>query len=328
MNIAYATDENFVPITAVSMVSLFVSNKDADKIEVYILEDRITDQSKTRLLDIADKYGRGVSFISVVDMEKSISMEMIADRGSSFTQFARLFLPQFLPEEKKILYMDADTIILESLSPLYKCEFEDNEVLAGIKDCVGAKHKQNIGLKKDEFYINSGVILFDLEKMRKRNTVQLFINFIERHAGQKIPYADQGILNATLKGQIKTLPLKYNTVSMIYAETYENMIKLKNAQAFYTKEESIEAKLDPAIVHFTSCFLMERPWVENSTHPYVRKWREYCEKTSWAGYAKKSDQSTAKKTYIRIYKILPGAMAVKITSFLYDSVKAYANRLR
>ena len=328
MNIAYATDENFVPITAVSMVSLFESNKAADKIKVYILEDRITGQSKAHLLDIAHRYSREVSFISVVDLEKSISTEMITDRGRSFTQFARLFLSKFLPQEERILYIDADTIILDSLAPLFECKLEDNEVLAGIKDCVGAKHKKNIGLKKDEFYINSGVILFDLEKMRARNTVKLFIDFIEKYAGQKIPYADQGIINATLKGQIKALPLKYNAVSMIYAETYENMIKLKNAQAFYTKEECIEAKLHPAIVHFTSCFLMERPWVENSTHPYVRMWREYCKKTPWADYSKKNDKSTVMKTYIRFYKILPGVMGAKVTSFLYDSVKAYANRLR
>ena len=328
MNIAYATDENFVPVTAVSMVSMFESNKDTDEIEVYILEDCITEQSKAHLLDLAHRYGREVSFISVVDVEKSISSEMIADRGSSFTQFARLFLPTFLPEAKKILYIDADTLILDNLLPLYECELKENEVLAGIKDCVGVKHKKNIGLEKDDFYINSGVILFDLEKMRARNTVQRFIDFIEKYAGQKIPYADQGIINATLKGQIKALPLKYNAVSMIYAETYENMMKLKNSQAFYTKEECIEAKLHPVIVHFTSCFLMERPWVENSTHPYMRMWREYCKKTPWGNYSKDSDKGTAMKAYIRFYKMLPGIIAATITSLLYDSVKAYTNRLR
>ena len=328
MNIAYATDENFVPVTAVSMISLLENNRDANEVKVYILEDRITDQSKARLSDLAHRYGREVSFISVIDLEKSISTEMITDRGSSFTQFARLFLPKFLPEEKRILYIDADTIIMDSLTPLYECNLEDNEVIAGIKDCVGAKHKKNIGLKEDDFYINSGVILFDLEKMRSRNIVQIFVDFIEKYAGQKIPYADQGIINATLKEQIKALPLKYNAVSMIYAETYENMMELKNSQAFYTKEECIEAKLQPVIVHFTSCFLMERPWVENSTHPYMRMWREYCKKTPWGDYAKKSDKGKAMKAYIRFYKILPGIVAAKVTSFLYDSVKAYANRLK
>ena len=73
MDIVYASDNRFAQILGVSLLSLFDNNSDAD-LSVYILDDGITNENKEKLLSIAQKYNRGLKFVSIPDLDQLAAM--------------------------------------------------------------------------------------------------------------------------------------------------------------------------------------------------------------------------------------------------------------
>ncbi len=72
--------------------------------------------------------------------------------------FLRLYLPR-IEHLDKVLYLDTDTVICNDISPLYNTDISDYEYAAAL-DYYG---KVFMGYK----YINSGVMLMNLDKIRK-----------------------------------------------------------------------------------------------------------------------------------------------------------------
>ena len=58
MNIVYACNDSYARHLAVSMVSVFVQNQDLPRITVYVISIGLSKESKKRLRQIADRYGR------------------------------------------------------------------------------------------------------------------------------------------------------------------------------------------------------------------------------------------------------------------------------
>ena len=73
MNIIYATDDNYSFLAGVSIESLFENNKDAGEINVYILDDGISDNNKEQLKLVSNKYGRNLFYVNVKDFIEQIS---------------------------------------------------------------------------------------------------------------------------------------------------------------------------------------------------------------------------------------------------------------
>ena len=84
--------------------------------------------------------------------------------------YYRLIAPQFLPEKmERILYLDADTIVINSLKPLYETDFEDN-YFAGCthtKQFLTKVNQSRLHTDKASAYINTGVLLYNLSLMRE-----------------------------------------------------------------------------------------------------------------------------------------------------------------
>ena len=64
------------------------------------------------------------------------------------------------------MYLDCDTIVCGSIEPLYETEL--GECLAGMvmEPTVYQEMKETIGMKPEDAYFNSGVILMDLARWR------------------------------------------------------------------------------------------------------------------------------------------------------------------
>lgn len=112
--------------------------------------------------------------------------------------FLRLYA-DMLPEiPEKVLYLDTDTVINGSLSPLFHLNITDYE-LAAVLDYYG---KWFMGYH----YINSGVMLLNMAEIRKTG---LFRNTVARCAEKRIFLPDQTALNRLVKRKY-LLPGKYN----------------------------------------------------------------------------------------------------------------------
>lgn len=56
--VVYTSDDRFAEILSVSLTSLYKNNKGMDQIHVYVLDSRISEENKKKLVLISSRYGR------------------------------------------------------------------------------------------------------------------------------------------------------------------------------------------------------------------------------------------------------------------------------
>jgi lipopolysaccharide biosynthesis glycosyltransferase len=323
--IVYASDDQFADILGVSLVSLFENNKNGDEIIVFILDDKISNKNKNKLIKIFNRYNGKYQFI---DVSQLIVPELFISSRWSKSAFTRLFMSELLPENiSKVLYLDCDTLINQSLEEIWHIDMANN-IIAGVNDCLSSGYKKNLGMNTESPYINSGVILIDLNKFRKFNCGTKIAQFIERH-GKTIRYPDQDIINGLFEGNILILEPMFNSMTIFYDFTYENMLKYRKPDFYYSKEQIQKAVLNPCIIHFTSSFLSVRPWVKGSKHPYVNKYFLYKTLTPWINKEVSNDnRGNIKKIYSKIFNILPAPLSIGFSGWLHGYLLPWINQLK
>ena len=71
LDILYLTDNNYATFAGVSITSLFMNNKNIDKITVYLIDDNISDENKKLFCQLAHDFNREIIFL---DLTKGIQI--------------------------------------------------------------------------------------------------------------------------------------------------------------------------------------------------------------------------------------------------------------
>lgn len=318
MIVVYTCDDNFVWIMGISMISLFENNRDMGNLEVYLLGDHVSDTNKDVLLGIANKYGRTCSFVDVPDLKIPTSLTSNRWPKSAFT---RMFSGELMPKEiHKILYLDCDIIVKGSIAELENLDTQGYAVSA-VKDCVSKQYKKKIGISEEGSYVNAGVLLMDLDRMRQLDVRQMMSHFVDTHQGL-ISYADQDILNGMFKGKFGIMPPEYDVMTQMCAYTYEQILQYRCPSAYYSKEEVEYAQQNPIIIHYTTCMLNIRPWCKESKHPWASEFDKYQAISPWANKPKaiaKFDKMEHK--IIRSIFTLPDFISYRLIGFLHATIR-------
>ena len=163
MDILYSSDENYVKFAMVSIASLLENNQLAENITIYFIADELSEASKLQLESIVLLFNRKIEFIDA----KNIDISFIRKTDFSPAGYYRLMIAEMIHSDK-ILYIDCDTVILGTLEELWSIDLEEN-LVAGVKDTVEDFMAVGVGLSNNSGYINSGVMLYNLKKMREIN---------------------------------------------------------------------------------------------------------------------------------------------------------------
>ena len=117
--------------------------------------------------------------------------------------FYRILTPLFIDSDR-IIHLDGETLTFSDLSEMFNLDFNGNYLL-GFYDTYAAGI-DHLGIKSN-IYINCGVTLLNLKKLREDNkTVELF-NVANTNI--KLPNVDQTLLNYLLYPKIGRLPCKF-----------------------------------------------------------------------------------------------------------------------
>lgn len=320
MNIIYTCDNNFVWIMGISMISLFENNRDCENIDVFLLGDHISDDSLTTLTEITNKYHRNFHLINVPDL--NIPQQLSSARWPK-SAFTRMFSGDFLPlQVEKAVYLDCDTIVNGNIESLF-CYPTENYAICGVKDCVSRPYKDKIGIVKNGSYINAGVLLLDLVKMRNLNIPKMIADFIEKYESA-ISYADQDILNGIFKGVFGIIPPQYDLMTLVNSYSYEELQQIRHPDYYYTKEEIEYSKKNPKIIHFTTCMLNIRPWCKDSNHSYAWLFEKYQNMSPWANKPKDSANFAANEyRIIKRLLSLPKNIAYRLLGLIHAYLRPY-----
>lgn len=324
--IVYAADNNFAPIMGVSIVSLFENNRDAEEINLTILDSGISSVTKDKINLICQKYSRkSPRWVPAVNVEKKLSTSVNADRGS-LSQYSRLFLTDVYSKEvKRVLYLDCDTLVVSDIKKLWNTNLGDN-VIAALKDAFSKQYRGNVNLPGNAIMFNSGVMLIDLDKWRQENIEGQLIEFIKSKNG-KVQQGDQGALNAVLSAKTTVLAPQYNAVSLMFVMSYAGLLKYRKPVNYYSEKEISNAISDPVIVHFTSGFNVVRPWFKDSNHPKVKEWLRYKLDSPWKNMTlSEENNSKGRKIAYQLFYKLPKFISLNIAGILQAYVRPLKNR--
>ncbi len=276
MNIVVASDENYSIHMLTLLISIGENNNKVNAINVYIFDGGINNSTQTKIQNLSKKYSN-MNFVFIEMTEEKI-YSMLGEsikKDRSLLTFARIFIPQFVDGDRA-LYLDVDAIVLGNLKSLYDLDLM-GKAIAGVCDTNPLQRHLNVGLNKNDIYINAGMILFNLKKCREIDFTGMCLNFIKSKNGS-IDAMDQGTINGVLgsKDMIQAVSPKYNVLTTLF-QMNSNKIKIfYNLNNYYTDDEIDNAKRNPVFVHFTPNFTT-RPWIKNCKHPLKDEYWKYRE---------------------------------------------------
>lgn len=303
LNVAYGADDGYAKFLGVSMMSLFQRNGDFDRIHVYVLDCGITEDNREKILEIGREYGRDITFLSVEKILRGLGLNLTKN-SIAIASYSRLFLADLLPQEvERILYLDCDTIVCDSLMELWEWDLKD-ALVGGVRDTVDEYYRKIIGLKQDMSYLNAGVLLIHIKLWREENIKGEFLEFIRGFNGA-VPHHDQGIINGVAAGRKAILPLRYNMMSNGYAFSAKTVKRMYFLDSYYTEEERNKALDKPAIIHFTPG-IYGRPWEENSNHPAKDEYLSVFAMSPWSNVPLKPNSlKRSVKIFAAFYRLMP-----------------------
>ena len=262
-HIVFITDDNYVIPTKVVITSLIsnVSSQKGYKYVVHICTFGINEENKYLLENCSND--------NVKVLIKVIDESFYADKFSKINQkshvtpaaLIKFDLCKLFPNIDELLYLDSDIIINKSLDSLYDFDITNYYLAASYElwEYLLALYKyKKTAVGKPEFYFNSGVMLFNLKKLREDKISDKFwdIKFTKfNDPNARKQCMDQDTLNAVCARNCVQLPIKYNC-NCIFTDGYDiNNINYIYGTNYANGKELID---DAVIIHYVG--KTDKPW--------------------------------------------------------------------
>lgn len=290
IHIALATDNNYIVPTTVALQSIFNHHTDIP-INIYLcfIENHLKK-------DFLDFFAQQTIKHHSTFHPLMISKEQLADlpdtRHGKAT-LLRLCLPELLPHLDKILYLDGDIIVNDSLKELYNTPLGENYIAAA-KDPLPIYHPdyiEKLNISKEHGYFNAGVSLLNLHAMRKMNSIKQIGSFAQKNF-HLITLPDQDALNYLCQGHTCFIHPRYNMNYLVEKDV---------AEQTWGKKQLKEAQCTPAIIHYVGPI---KPWSVLCVHPQRELWWKTLRDTPFKNFKPKDAcfQNYLRKAYLWVFK--------------------------
>lgn len=295
LNVAYTSSEKYAKYAYISLLSLFETNKDIEEIYIYYIEENLSKATKELIVQLVESYKRKIEFFLLFDLcSPIININILPSYRGSMGIYSSLFLTKL--GINRVLAIDCDVIINGSLKKLININLNDN-YLAGLYIPFPKKSK----LYKDkQIYINGGIILQDLDKLRKDNSEQKFIDFLKNTRDIE---GSEPIISVIYKEKIFPLPPKYHVIPEMYFFNRKQREELLGYN-YYSEKSIQDAINNPVLLHYANS-LYGRPWNKKCDHPRKELFLKYLNMSPWAGNLEDGDISIRNKITKFAFKHLP-----------------------
>ena len=202
----FASNEKYAPYVAVSMASILYNTNSF--INFYIIDGGITNSTK-KLIELLNKKfdNFSIEFIKI-DTDKFFSDFADNKIYGSLDIYSRFLIPILKPSLNKVIYLDADTIVIDDINKLYS-ENIDNYYIGAVDETTSASCPKEMDISPSHRYFNSGVLLINSKKWREENIINKLFELGKKYS-KYLAYPDQDILNKAFENNYKILDNKYN----------------------------------------------------------------------------------------------------------------------
>lgn len=252
MNLLFAINHNFTELLRGCLTSV-LKNAGYDRYEVYILHSDLTAEDQNAIRQTAG----GKAELHFLPIDETMFDGFPETNRYPKQIYYRLAAPLLLPEElDRILYLDVDLVVINSLQELYHTDFEGNYYIAcsHVGSSLTKLNQLRLGVEEDVPYVNTGVMVMNLPLLRQNLTLeQLRMIAMEKMRSFILP--DQDILTIMHGDHIKLADtLRYNLS--------DRLIRLQNADPRNERIDLQWVREHAAILHF---YGKNKPWKEHYT---------------------------------------------------------------
>jgi lipopolysaccharide biosynthesis glycosyltransferase len=196
MKILTSGDRNYIPGIAAMLKSLDLNLKkdEHEQVEITIVSTGINHQEKQKLEACCRYKIYWQDFIGV-------DGDILSMFGSKLS-YVKMMPEKYVNAEERLLWIDADTIVLGDLEPLWTMDIEGMVIAATANPWGNPNNDQDQNL-----YLNTGVLVYDMkiwreEKLSEKITENVINNIWNDH--------EQGAFNSVLMGRWKQLERIWN----------------------------------------------------------------------------------------------------------------------
>lgn len=229
VDVVYCVDENVVDQSLVSLVSL-LENNNIVCLNVHYVYANLSTEDISMIKGLKGRY-KNVNFIfHKIDAQRLEGLFSRKYTKITPIGYGRFLLADILPDKNKILYLDTDVVCMGDIADLWRLDLDDNFAAAAAEypswyasGMTRNQGKARLFIARKNEMINSGVMLFNLDYIRKEKVVdrlfktdKLIINRMNQ---------DQDIYNVVFEEKMLILPAIYNMTTTTYAQ---NLIKIFN----------------------------------------------------------------------------------------------------
>ncbi len=267
INILMSVNKKFLEHVEELIFSLLHYSSRPLNIYLMYIKDELKEEDLENIKIFVNNIGNGKIIPILFDAKNLEGMPITDNEGDFFGMeaYSRLFCAYTVPEEvEKILYLDADMICTGDIAELYDLELDEKTWIACEDGGIQEKDLIRLNLPLDYKYINSGMLLIDIKKIRENYAEKDMVKMI-RENQEVLVYPDQDFINKMFRKDIKIVDNKYNLI------------------AKGTRYKDLKSK--PLIIHYAGS---TKPWHDDVSRFEIEYIEPYYEAMRLQGKDKKT----------------------------------------
>ncbi len=281
VNVVFATDDEYLPITAVALTSVAVNYTDRRKLRAFVLVDKpLPRDDADRFRHLSEQFKIEVHplLVSATDFEA-----IRTSRGISTATYFRLCMHLALPADvEKVVYLDSDMIILGNIAELFDTSISDKILFAGAEDYNSVAHRKAYKTPPTCVNLNAGVLICNIKSIRDMDFLGAVSDYIQKNQNL-IFHGDQQILNHLFHDRMKYVHIRWNMHGQLFERDWvaANM----NGRALLGADDIAEAGDSPGIIHYNGAM---KPW-NGGAHIKRREWYQFAKLSTYADMFREPD---------------------------------------
>ncbi len=268
-----ADDTFFIPLV-VCIQSLVENTSSTKNYDIVVLANKFRPEFIALLEKIAE--GRPNVSIRIHDVAPFLARwdmgKLKTGHRLTTAAYYRLFIPELMQDYRKALYIDGDTILMEDVANLYHTDISgcyagavrDYNIIRDMSESFKAHVTGLLGVQDTSQYFNSGVLLLDLDAMRRDFPLEFLMEQAELKGAK---HHDQDVLNSLFYGKVRFLHPRWNCM-------------WQSEELYADVEGGREALAAPGLVHYPG---RKKPWTKAGAFlPAARHYWKYALKCPYA----------------------------------------------
>jgi lipopolysaccharide biosynthesis glycosyltransferase len=285
--VCVAFNDAFAPYAAACIQSIIAHISPQNNYDIVVLQSDVSAENKKRISSMSDgRKNITIRFVDTTPFFDGLPLPVHMHFGREI--YYRLRIPTIFQKYGKIIYLDVDTIVLRDVAELTMFDLRQNYFAAvpdyvmkgfrklkigSLREAGGQEAdsylREYVGIKKPENYFQSGIMMFNINALRRENVEERLIKLLN---GKVFWFPDQDIMNLVAEGRVHFLDYRWNVL-------HGN----GDVEAFYVQlppdifDKYVESRRDPFIIHFAG---ERKPWKVFDIDYADRFW-EFAQQTPW-----------------------------------------------